>query len=30
VSLKDLEHIPELLTSFARSLKAGEEFKVKI
>ncbi|HEY2084002.1 MAG TPA: M42 family metallopeptidase [Verrucomicrobiae bacterium] len=30
VSLKDLEHIPELLASFAHSLKAGEEFKVKI
>jgi endoglucanase len=30
VSLKDLEHIPELLASFARSLKSGEEFKVKI
>jgi tetrahedral aminopeptidase len=30
VSLKDLEHIPELLASFAQSLKAGEQFKVKI
>jgi endoglucanase len=30
VSLKDLEKIPELLASFAQSLKAGEEFKVKI
>jgi endoglucanase len=30
VSLKDLEKIPELLAAFARSLKAGEEFKVKI
>ncbi|HWD93054.1 MAG TPA: M42 family metallopeptidase [Verrucomicrobiae bacterium] len=30
VSLKDLEQIPELLAAFARSLKAGEEFKVKI
>jgi endoglucanase len=30
VSLKDLEHIPELLAAFAQSLKAGEEFKVKI
>jgi putative aminopeptidase FrvX len=30
VSLKDLEHIPELLRAFAQSLKAGEQFKVKI
>jgi putative aminopeptidase FrvX len=30
VSLKDLEKIPELLAAFAQSLKAGEEFKVKI
>jgi endoglucanase len=30
VSLKDLEQIPELLAAFALSLKAGEEFKVKI
>jgi len=30
VSLKDLEHIPELLAAFAQSLKSGEEFKVKI
>jgi endoglucanase len=30
VSLKDLEKIPELLAGFAQSLKAGEEFKVKI
>jgi putative aminopeptidase FrvX len=30
VSLKDLEHIPELLAAFAQSLKAGEQFKVKI
>ncbi|HZV33931.1 MAG TPA: M42 family metallopeptidase [Verrucomicrobiae bacterium] len=30
VSLADLEQIPELLAAFARSLKAGEEFKVKI
>ncbi|HEX3798911.1 MAG TPA: M42 family metallopeptidase [Verrucomicrobiae bacterium] len=30
VSLKDLEKIPELLAAFARSLKSGEEFKVKI
>jgi endoglucanase len=30
VSLKDLEKIPELLAAFARSLKNGEEFKVKI
>ena len=27
VSLKDLEHIPNLLTAFARSLKPGEQFK---
>ncbi len=30
VSLKDLEKIPELLAGFAQSLKAGEEFKVRI
>jgi putative aminopeptidase FrvX len=30
VSLKDLERIPELMAAFALSLKAGEEFKVKI
>ena len=30
VSLLDLEKIPELLAAFARSLKKGEEFKVKI
>lgn len=30
VSLKDLEHIPELLAAFVQSLKKGEEFKVKI
>ncbi len=30
VSLKDLEKIPELMTGFALSHKAGEEFKVKI
>src|SRR5204863_5236929 len=30
VSLKDLERIPELLAGFAQSVKAGEEFKVKI
>lgn len=30
VSLEDLELIPELLASFAASLKKGEEFKVKI
>ena len=30
VSLKDLEKIPELLAAFAASLKAGDEFKVKI
>ncbi len=30
VSLADLEKIPELLAAFARSVKTGEEFKVKI
>ena len=30
VSLKDLKKIPELLAGFALSLKAGEQFKVKI
>jgi endoglucanase len=30
VSLKDLEKIPELLAAFAQSLKADEQFKVKI
>ncbi len=30
VSLKDLEQIPRLMAAFALSLKAGEEFKVKI
>lgn len=30
VSLKDLEKIPELLAAFARSLAAGEQFKVRI
>ena len=30
VSLADLEKIPELMAAFAQSLKAGEEFKVKI
>jgi endoglucanase len=30
VSLADLEKIPQLLAGFARSLKHGEEFKVKI
>lgn len=30
VSLKDLQQIPELLAAFAQSLKAGEQFKVKI
>jgi endoglucanase len=30
VSLKDLEKIPELLAAFARSLKPGEKFKVRI
>jgi len=30
VSLKDLKRIPELMAGFARSLKKGEEFKVRI
>ena len=30
VSLKDLEKIPQLMAAFAQSLKAGEQFKVKI
>jgi endoglucanase len=30
VSLKDLERIPELMAAFALSLKANEQFKVKI
>src|SRR5271170_2278323 len=30
VSLKDLEQIPRLMCAFAKSLKKGEEFKVKI
>lgn len=30
ISLKDLEHIPELLAAFAQTLKAGEQFKVRI
>lgn len=30
VSLKDLKQIPELMAAFARSLKKGEEFKVRI
>ena len=30
VSLKDLESIPELLTGFAMSLKAGEQFRIVI
>ena len=30
VSLKDLERIPELMATFALSLKPGEEFKVRI
>lgn len=30
VSLKDLEQIPELMVGFALSVKAGEEFKVRI
>jgi len=28
--LKDLEQIPQLLAAFARSLKKGEQFRVKI
>jgi len=30
VSLKDLEHIPQLLAAFTQSLKKDEQFKVKI
>ncbi len=30
VSMKDLEKIPQLLAAFGQSLKAGENFKVKI
>jgi putative aminopeptidase FrvX len=30
VSLKDLEKIPQLMTAFVRSLKRGEQFKVKV
>ena len=30
VSLKDLEQIPKLMAAFALSLKAGEQFKVKV
>jgi putative aminopeptidase FrvX len=30
INLKDLQYIPELLGDFALSLKAGEQFKVKI
>jgi putative aminopeptidase FrvX len=30
VNLKDLEQIPRLLAGFARSLKKGEQFRVKI
>jgi putative aminopeptidase FrvX len=30
VSLKDLKQIPELMAGFSRSLKKGEEFKVRI
>ncbi len=30
VSLRDLERIPELMSAFALSLRAGEKFKVKI
>ncbi len=30
VNLKDLEQIPQLMAAFALSLKAGDEFKVKI
>lgn len=30
VSLKDLEQIPQLMAGFARSVKKGEEFKVRI
>jgi len=30
VNLRDLEQIPELMAGFARSVKSGEQFKVKI
>ena len=30
VSLKDLEQIPQLMAGFAKSLKKGDQFKVKI
>jgi endoglucanase len=30
INLRDLEQIPRLMSAFALSLKAGEEFKVKI
>jgi endoglucanase len=30
ISLRDLEQIPRLICAFALSLKAGEQFKVKI
>jgi putative aminopeptidase FrvX len=30
VSLRDLADIPELMATFALSLKKGEEFKVRI
>ena len=30
VNLRDLEQIPELMAGFARSVQAGEQFKVKI
>ena len=30
VSLKDLEQIPQIMAGFAKSIKRGEEFKVKI
>jgi len=30
VNLRDLEQIPQLMAGFARSVQAGEQFKVKI
>jgi len=30
INLRDLEQIPRLLAGFARSLKPGEQFTVKI
>src|SRR5580692_242483 len=30
INLKDLEQVPQLLAAFARSLKKGEQFRVKI